>query len=425
MPKQKAKPNSRKPKKASPAKHAPSADEQALLAAVIAHPDEDTPRLMFADWLEENGQPERAEFIRAQIEAARFPPGDPGAKALRARVVELIKQHRKEWKGVATRGVFVRGFLTGICVPYLNAFCHKADKWCARDPIRVVYASDFWRVCAEGEEVDCPQFEQLTGLGSLSGGWGGDAVETALANPRFANLRMIDFQDGDCNGPQAARAIAAAKHLTNLLVLDLTSNRIGDKGLEALAKAKHLQSLQALRLGDGGRDSNNITPDGISALMKSKTLTSLTQLVLEGNELGDKGVERLLAAKWITNLTELDLTATHMEEDGLLMIARTRKLTNLRRLCLFGPAVSERVAQEFLQSEGFSNLSGLTLCNGAVDDMPGDETCAALEKRFGRAVLVGSGDPPTPICWEDKVAWRLQKGDYNTPPALSEDCEAV
>lgn len=41
-------------------------DEPALLAAIRAHPDEDTPRLIYADWLDENGQPERAEFIRLQ-----------------------------------------------------------------------------------------------------------------------------------------------------------------------------------------------------------------------------------------------------------------------------------------------------------------------------------------------------------------------
>jgi uncharacterized protein (TIGR02996 family) len=42
-------------------------DDEALLAAILAHPDEDTPRLMYADWLQENGQPERAEFIRLQL----------------------------------------------------------------------------------------------------------------------------------------------------------------------------------------------------------------------------------------------------------------------------------------------------------------------------------------------------------------------
>lgn len=42
-------------------------DHDALLAAIIANPDDDTVRLVYADWLDENGQGERAEFIRVQV----------------------------------------------------------------------------------------------------------------------------------------------------------------------------------------------------------------------------------------------------------------------------------------------------------------------------------------------------------------------
>lgn len=49
--------------------------EQALLATAIADPDNDLPRLVLADWWDENGQPERAEFCRLQIELARMRAG--------------------------------------------------------------------------------------------------------------------------------------------------------------------------------------------------------------------------------------------------------------------------------------------------------------------------------------------------------------
>jgi uncharacterized protein (TIGR02996 family) len=45
--------------------------ERNLLAAVLAEPDDDTPRLIFADWCEDNGEPGRAAFIRTQIAIAR------------------------------------------------------------------------------------------------------------------------------------------------------------------------------------------------------------------------------------------------------------------------------------------------------------------------------------------------------------------
>jgi len=42
-------------------------DQRSLLTAILAYPEDDTPRLIYADWLEENGEGERAAFIRAKV----------------------------------------------------------------------------------------------------------------------------------------------------------------------------------------------------------------------------------------------------------------------------------------------------------------------------------------------------------------------
>ncbi len=47
-------------------------DRDCLLSAILESPADDLPRLVCADWLEENGEPERAEFIRVQIEIVRL-----------------------------------------------------------------------------------------------------------------------------------------------------------------------------------------------------------------------------------------------------------------------------------------------------------------------------------------------------------------
>ncbi len=49
-------------------------DHDALLKAIATAPDEDTPRLMLADLLQEHGDDARAEFIRVQVELSRLPP---------------------------------------------------------------------------------------------------------------------------------------------------------------------------------------------------------------------------------------------------------------------------------------------------------------------------------------------------------------
>lgn len=78
------------------------AEENALLRQILENPGDDTARLVMADWWDEHGQPERAEFCRVQCElAANVAEGvDP------ARHLELLIQSGypsdhptlKEWR---------------------------------------------------------------------------------------------------------------------------------------------------------------------------------------------------------------------------------------------------------------------------------------------------------------------------------------
>lgn len=57
------------------------ADAAAFEAAIRVSPADDTPRIVYADWLEEHGDPGRAEFIRLQCEVAVMETG-PDARRL-------------------------------------------------------------------------------------------------------------------------------------------------------------------------------------------------------------------------------------------------------------------------------------------------------------------------------------------------------
>ena len=74
--------------------------EEAFLRAICEQPDDNTPRLIFADWLEERGHPgdaDRAEFIPLQCWLAS--PGDISNRSeLEKREKELLDRHRKEWE---------------------------------------------------------------------------------------------------------------------------------------------------------------------------------------------------------------------------------------------------------------------------------------------------------------------------------------
>ena len=71
----------------------------AFMRAIRAAPDDDAPRLVYADWLEENGDPMRAEFIRVQCTRARLPADDPAAEELNARSYALLVDNWEAWVG--------------------------------------------------------------------------------------------------------------------------------------------------------------------------------------------------------------------------------------------------------------------------------------------------------------------------------------
>src|SRR4051794_31838682 len=63
-------------------------EEADLLRAVLERPEDDGVRLVYADWLGEHRPPERADFIRVQIELAHLPVDDPRRPDLEARLTE-------------------------------------------------------------------------------------------------------------------------------------------------------------------------------------------------------------------------------------------------------------------------------------------------------------------------------------------------
>ena len=49
---------------------------EAIYRGVLAEPADDTPRLALADWLEDHGSPDRAEYVRVAVELAKTPRFD-------------------------------------------------------------------------------------------------------------------------------------------------------------------------------------------------------------------------------------------------------------------------------------------------------------------------------------------------------------
>lgn len=81
----------------------PMTDRDALLRAICENPDDDAPRLIYADWLDEYGRSEDAEFIRVQVELVRLGFGgaqredDDGIFRYSEPIRLLIKRQHELW----------------------------------------------------------------------------------------------------------------------------------------------------------------------------------------------------------------------------------------------------------------------------------------------------------------------------------------
>ncbi len=124
-------------------------DGPALLQTVLTNPADDAPRLIYADWLEEHGDPDRADFIRLQIRRpadcpTQLPPGRCGCRACdRAarRVRGLILSRLDGWVGPVwdhLDGFDVkRGFLRWVEMDP-TPFMALAHAQFARQPVEAV-----------------------------------------------------------------------------------------------------------------------------------------------------------------------------------------------------------------------------------------------------------------------------------------------
>jgi uncharacterized protein (TIGR02996 family) len=124
-------------------------DGDALFRAVCENPADDTARLVYADWLDENGNPDRAEFIRLQCEASYISPAFPSEAARRARASQLLKEFGNQWyaefpdlDGVVWGSLYVRGFIDSVDIEDARALGATLDSIFAAVPIRYLTVLD-------------------------------------------------------------------------------------------------------------------------------------------------------------------------------------------------------------------------------------------------------------------------------------------
>jgi uncharacterized protein (TIGR02996 family) len=360
--------------------------DEAFLQTIIENPDDDAPRLVYADWLEERGDP-RGEFIRVQCALARMGGGDSRCPELQYQEQQLLGAHRAEWLGPLPQGailyepIFRRGFLEEVSLGP-RTFLELGEQLFRLHPLR--------RLSFLGPDEEhhfaalaaSPLLARLTAL--CIRGINDRGAEVLAASPHLTRLTALDLSQGRL-GPGGARALASSPALKQLNSLSLYANVIGPQGAEALATSPYLARLTCLDLGGlscrYGDVENNIGDRGAEALAASPYLTRLAKLTLYLNLLGDAGVRALAASPTLANLVDLKLHGNYLiTDDGVEALAASPHLTRLKTLWLGG--VGARGARALAASPSLAGLWDLNASVSSTDE----EARQVLRARFGNRV---------------------------------------
>lgn len=387
-------------------------EEAQLIAAVLAAPDDDGPRLVLADYWTTKGDP-RGEFTTLQCRMAAA-KNDEDRRKIRIAENKLLAAHGLEWSKAflaaappgaplrANKIEFHRGFLEEAALPIqalddLEPFFEAApllrrvridmNTLTAVPPhappsltgklnsprLRGVRSLDF-RIPAGGDlaALAIAESSQLKGLRELKleatawavegypAVWAGDpathkltaAGARALAGA-FPALKKLEL---NLNALGSAGVVALCEGQWKLEHLDVSMNQLDDAALVALASATSMGNLKWLSVGAG-----TYTEKGLAALASSKTLGSLETLELNGSPLGPKSFEAFLKALKLPKLRELSAGACGLLDQGVAALCKAKVAGQFESLALQDNKVTQAGLAALASSPHLGGLKRLLL----------------------------------------------------------------
>ena len=397
-------------------------DAEPFLQRIRAFPDDDAPRLIFADWLDEQGgrESDRAAFIRIQVALANIHPEDVRRPGLLVSERDLLDANKSDWeapvRGLGTGPVFRRGFVEEVKVA-ARQFLRHADELFAAGPIRHIHLLDvgqnldavmkspflsrltaltvFAQHAGEALARGVARCSHLAGLQSLNLGRNrleDDAAIHLAGSQHLTNLVELDLAENEIS-EAGARALAASLTLTNVKRLELRHNPLGPGGAEALAGSERLASLEYLGLGGSA-----VGVPRLHALARMTDLLRIPSLDLTGNRLGPNGLKAILHRSpndaSPVRLRELDLSHNELGEGGARVLAECKALKDLQVLRIAGCGITDAAAEWIANSPLLNKLVALDLANNPVND-PGFRNFLDLQRlRSLRRLTVPLGVSP-------------------------------
>jgi uncharacterized protein (TIGR02996 family) len=352
---------------------------KAFVEAICRESEDDALRLIYADWLDEQGDP-RGEFIRVQFALRDLPEDDPRRPQLAERERDLLLAYQEQWTaplgGRARRYEFRRGFVEKVTLTP-QEFLANAEGLYRVAPVQEVgflpqipYNLFPEMLSQPRQEIahlaDCPDLNRLTGLDFRHMNLNRAELATLAASPHLDRLTSLQLNLRERSSVQALVEAPFLAQQVTTLCLDAdyyppTATESADV-LDDLFTSPSLARLKTLEV-----HKNPLSPAEIRALAGSPYLSQLTTLRLRGTGLGMGDLALLGEASQLPNLSNLDLGGNRfgVETAGVLMTASL--FDRLTRLDLSGNPIGPTGAQA-LTAAGLPRLRSLKLGMARLGD---------------------------------------------------------
>jgi len=316
-------------------------EHEPFLKGILAQPDDDTRRLVYADWLEERGD-QRCELIRLQCALDKLPVG-PEREELDERALQLMEAE------VQSPGPLVQ---LGERLQIQNGYVENVTF----GPRNLLGRSDIpFRASSFQTErlAKTPVFLRL--LSAVPFLWREDSLEV-----RHSELGAADVQ-----------LLASSIYASRLATLDLSHNRIGNDGISALVRSPYLGKLTTLKLYDAGLNSCAMGGTGVSAaailsILLSPNLPNLANLDVAGNGIGSH-IVTLAACPALARLQSLDLFGNGIGDSGARALAESRYVAGLKNLGLGNNGIGDEGCFALASSPYLAGLTSLNLYDNSVE----------------------------------------------------------
>ncbi len=372
-------------------------DHDALLNAILERPDDDVPRLVYADFVQEAGEDERAGFIRDQIELAKTPGWEPFAARWRRR--DLAEQAGERWRSTlpwhdswSPQQPFRRGLGYAVKTDAVRHLLEYGDDLFASAPIGELhlpgggsmeeyrnFASMPWLPLVRSVkfwDLTSPNFPVLalaasplsTGLREIhfkkaSGPGMSFLVEELFQSPIGRQLKELTFRVGDGAQLDLVEAFESGGE-THLERLAFENMGFDFAAAERLGRSPVLATLNSLAFGE-----MNFT-DPILAAILSGRLRKVQRLTLRdiGFRSNDSDALVPLANRVrFPNLRQLDFSKSYGLREQLPALIRKLKI-GLRSLSIGSIRLGEGTVRDIVDSAFWPYLVELDLSHDELDD---------------------------------------------------------